>query len=63
MTTPDIILASQSRFRAKILSDAGLTFSQQASELDERAIAGLAMSAEGYVQNYKRFKSHLVAIQ
>ena len=34
----NIILASQSRFRAKILKDAGLEFSQQSSDLDERAI-------------------------
>lgn len=34
----DIILASKSRYRAKILADAGLNVSQHATELDERAI-------------------------
>lgn len=31
-------------------------------ELDENAIKGLAMSAAGYVQNYKRFKDQLKAV-
>ncbi|MGI9350294.1 MAG: Maf-like protein [Rhizobiaceae bacterium] len=34
----NLILASASRHRAKILDDAGLTFGQIASDLDERAI-------------------------
>jgi carbonic anhydrase/acetyltransferase-like protein (isoleucine patch superfamily) len=28
-------------------------------QLDKRAIKGLAMSAEGYVHNFKRFKKDL----
>ena len=38
MQHADIILASASRHRAKILDDAGLTFGQIASTLDERAL-------------------------
>ncbi|NKB51585.1 MAG: Maf-like protein [Rhizobiaceae bacterium] len=34
----DLILASASRYRAKLLDDAGLSFGQIASDLDERAI-------------------------
>ncbi len=35
---PDIILASASRHRAQVLENAGLTFGQIASSLDERAL-------------------------
>ena len=34
----ELILASASRHRAKLLEDAGLSFAQIASDLDERAL-------------------------
>ena len=34
----DLILASQSPFRAQILKNAGLNFTQEAAQIDERAI-------------------------